>query len=68
VAADNREYVDIALGLAKDFSCLAATRMTLRDDLLGSGLCSSKRCAENLEECFFAMLAAANLSEKRRIA
>jgi len=58
VASDLDEFVSIAAGLAGSRERLAVLRRELRGRLAESGLCSSKACASELEDAFFAMVAA----------
>jgi predicted O-linked N-acetylglucosamine transferase (SPINDLY family) len=54
-AADEREYVSIAVRWAQDLSGLAGLRNGMRDQLVASPLCDAARFTANLEGAYRSM-------------
>ena len=52
VAISTAEYVEAAVALAANTEALAARRTTLRDELLGSGLCNAAAFTSGLEDLY----------------
>jgi len=52
VAHSLNEYIDIAVSLANDLPRLAQIRKTLRDSMLASPLCDTRRYTKNMEKLY----------------
>ncbi len=56
IAADSKDYKNIAINLARDKKRLTAYKLSLRNKLLASPICKEKMFVKNLENAYLKML------------